>query len=407
MNRPISDLSTINLLRLTILTPYLIGIAYIMFALSLLIREIKPLQIALGILMVGTTFTQVILIVLRPEPGEPLRLKHTIIVDLFSLMLLLWGATMIGYQPNSAIPYFDYLVTSFSIGIVFLVSAKKLLSLYAISTLYLFFLTPVLKLTTTNNLLLISSIILFTIFSFIMSYLFNRQFLDNLKLASQLFDHQLNLTELVREKTAEVLATQNIMAREVIRVLAKVLDDFDSYTRGHSENVAHISERMALKMGLAEEFQQQLYWAGMIHDVGKIRIPKQILNKTTQLTSDELAKIRQHSIYGYEMIHESETLRPLAQIILSHHERFDGTGHPNQLKGDQIPLAAQILSIADTWDAMLSRRVYRDALSVDHAIAELIRSSGKQFAPGLVNTFLLMIEEEPELQKPQNDHHNQ
>ena len=131
----------------------------------------------------------------------------------------------------------------------------------------------------------------------------------------------------------------------------------------------------------------------MIHDIGKSRVPKYILNKPGRLTPEEFDKIRQHPLYGYDMINESEALRPLADIVLCHHERYDGSGYPNHLSGDQIPLAAQILALADAWDAMLSRRVYRESLSVEYARAELVRCSGKQFAPFLVNSFLAMVEE--------------
>ena len=156
------------------------------------------------------------------------------------------------------------------------------------------------------------------------------------------------------------------MSREVIRILAKVLDDYDPYTRCHSENVARLSENLARRLGYPEKFQHEIYWVGMIHDIGKIRVPKYILNKPGRLTPEEFDKIRQHPLYGYDMIIESEALRPLA---------------------------AQILALTDAWDAMLSRRVYRESLSVEYARAELVRCSGKQFAPFLVNSFLAMVEE--------------
>ncbi|MDD2534824.1 MAG: HD-GYP domain-containing protein [Eubacteriales bacterium] len=401
--RPVTDIGMINYRRLTVLLPYLTAIAYIMHGISFIVGEINPLKNILMLLALFSTILLILVNIVKPIQGDPLQTKHHLILDSFCLLLLLWGASMLGFQSNALIPYFDFLIAVFSVGIILLIPAGKLLTMYAITFLYLVFLTPGVTTSNTNHILLIISVLLFMAFSFGLSRMYYKQFMHNIRLASLLYDQQINLSEMVKTKSAELAASQNNMAREVIRVLSKVLDDFDSYTRGHSENVARLAEHLARRLGLSDDFQQQLFWAGMIHDIGKIRVPKHILNKTTPLTDEEFAKIKKHPVYGYEMIHESEILRPLAQIVLSHHEFYDGSGHPNHLRGDQIPLAAQILSIADAWDAMLSRRIYRDALSIEHAISELIRCSGKQFSPSLVNAFLKLIEEEPDLKQPIHD----
>lgn len=392
--KPVTDINWINMRRLTVLLPYFMGVAYLMFGLSIYVHEQFILQAALAFLAVVTTVIQIVMIIRKPVTGQPLGAVHKGVIDSLAMALLLWGATMLGYQPNATIPYFDFLIAVFSVGIIMLLPDLKLLLMYLLTFIYLLALTPLLALSNTNSVLLIASIIIFLFLAHVLSRTYYRQFLNSLRLANRLYEQQIHLQELVEEKSKELLSTQDRLSREVIRVFAKVLDDYDAYTRGHSESVARLSEKLARRLHYPDDFQQEMFWAGMIHDVGKIRIPKHILNKTTPLTADEFEKIRQHPVYGYEMIRESESLRPLANIVLSHHENYDGTGLPHGLQGDQIPIASQMLTIADAWDAMRSRRVYREALSVEHAKAELVRCSGKQFSPALVNEFILMIEEE-------------
>lgn len=391
---PLTEISQINYRRLLLLMPYLVATAYFMFGLSLLIQEKPALQHALAFLAAVTTISQVLLIFNRPQSAASLNWQQQLIIDLFALSLLIWGAAMLGYDPNSTIPYFDFLIAVFGVGIILLIPDIKLLAFYLVTVVYLLGMTPLIDLSQTNIVLLIVSVLIFMGLSYALSRVYYLQFLNSLRLTRRLYEQQLNLSALVEEKSAQLIAAQTNLAREVIRVFAKVLDDYDPYTRGHSETVARLAERLARRLGYPEDFQQQLFWAGMIHDVGKIRIPKTILNKATPLTHEEYETIRQHPLYGAEMIEESESLRPLATIVLHHHEHHDGTGHPHGLRGEQIPIASQIIALADAWDAMLSRRVYRDALTPEHAKSELIRCSGKQFAPALVNTFILMIEEE-------------
>ena len=394
---PLTEISQINYRRLLLLMPYLLAITYIMFGLSLVIHEKTALQHALAFLAVSTTVSQILLVFWRPQANARLTWQQELVIDLYALSMLIWGAAMLGYDPNATIPYFDFLIAVFGVGIILLIPDVKLLIFYLATVIYLLSMTPMLDLSQTNKTLLIVSVLIFMGLAYALSRVYYLQFLKSLRLTRRLYEQQLNLSALVEDKSAQLIAVQTNLAREVIRVFAKVLDDYDPYTRGHSESVARLAERLARRLGYPEDFQQQLFWAGMIHDVGKIRIPKTILNKSTPLTPGEFETIRQHPVYGYEMIQESESLRPLAAIVLHHHEHYDGTGHPHGLRGEQIPIASQILALADAWDAMSSRRIYRDALSSEHATSELIRCSGKQFAPALVNTFILMIEEEDSL----------
>lgn len=390
---PDRDIQTVNFQRVKKLLPVLAGVSLIMFGLAHAIHDDLSVRIINGLLF-GSFMLLSLVIYLFDRPKKiPAQVCRQILIDGFTLIGLFWGTALVGYNPNAIVPYFDFLISVFVVPLVILMPDRKILSYFSLVLFYLFFATPVMRTVETNQGLFLISVILFLVVSYLASRLFYHQYLTNQELTSRLFHQQQHLSELVNVQSKALVDAEDKMSREVIRILAKVLDDYDPYTRGHSENVALLSENLARRLGYPENFQHEIFWVGMIHDIGKIRIPKYILNKPDRLTAEEFDKIRQHPLYGYDMISESEVLRPLADIVLCHHEHYDGSGYPNHLSGDQIPLAAQILTIADAWDAMLSRRVYRESMSEDYARTELIRCSGKQFAPHLVNSFLAMMEE--------------
>ena len=380
------DIQTVNFLRVKKLLPVLAGMSLVMFGLALAIHDDLSVRIINGTLL-GLFMILTLLIYLVDLPEKiPEQVYRQVLIDGFTLVALFWGTALVGYNPNAIVPYFDFLISVFIVPLVILLPDRKLLAYFGLVLAYLTLATPVVKTVETNRVLFLISVILFLSVSFAASRLFYHQYQTNLDLTNRLVHQQRHLADLVDVQSKALVDAEDKMSREVIRILAKVLDDYDPYTRGHSENLAR-------RLGYPEKFQHEIYWVGMIHDIGKIRVPKYILNKTDRLTDEEFEKIRQHPLYGYDMISESEVLRPLADIVLCHHERYDGSGYPNHLSGDQIPLAAQILALTDAWDAMLSRRVYRESLSVEYARAELVRCSGKQFAPFLVNSFLAMVEE--------------
>ncbi|HOA41185.1 MAG TPA: HD-GYP domain-containing protein [Halanaerobiales bacterium] len=179
---------------------------------------------------------------------------------------------------------------------------------------------------------------------------------------------------------------------EIILAIINILEIHDSYTRGHSENVARISSLLAKEMGYSNAEIRNIEWAGLVHDIGKILISKRILNKKGVLTAEEYEEIKKHSIWGYEVLVNSEELKEVALYVRHHHERWDGKGYPDSLQGQQIPEVARIIALADSWDTMRSDRVYRMKLSREIAIQELIDNRGKQFDPEIVDTALKLIE---------------
>lgn len=199
-------------------------------------------------------------------------------------------------------------------------------------------------------------------------------------------------------RTVEKAANHRNLAREnrrlqenslnVLRAMVNVLEHRDAYTAGHSQRVTEIAAAVAAEHGLPEEERNVLVLAGPIHDLGKIGIDDNILRKPGRLDEEEYDIIKSHPEKGILIIEPLGFLRDTIPIILHHHERYDGTGYPHRLGGEDIPLGARVMSVADTFDAMTSSRAYRRARSFQEACEELKRCSGTQFDPKVVSLFL-------------------
>lgn len=156
----------------------------------------------------------------------------------------------------------------------------------------------------------------------------------------------------------------------------------------HSNRVSDICQSIATKMNFSEDAVNQMRIAGLIHDIGKIGVDENILNKPGRLSLDERMDIERHPEIGWKILSSTNEFSELAQFVLNHHEKWDGSGYPNGLKGDSIPLEARIISVADSYDAMTSERSYRKGMSIDAAIIELKRCSGTQFDPEIVDVLV-------------------
>ncbi len=178
------------------------------------------------------------------------------------------------------------------------------------------------------------------------------------------------------------------MALDTIHALNEALHAKDAYTGGHTGRVEKYSVDLAKAYGLSESECELIRTAALLHDIGKIGIPDDILNKPGRLTNDEFAQIQEHSVIGAKILGNVNSLKKVSQIIVQHHERYDGSGYPNHLKGDEIFPEAAILMISDSYDAMTSDRPYRKALTREQAIAELQKHSGTQFHPTLTKCFI-------------------
>jgi len=179
-----------------------------------------------------------------------------------------------------------------------------------------------------------------------------------------------------------------------LETLIMVINAKDKYTRGHSERVAELVMALAREIGLSGEETRFLGYAGFLHDIGKIEIDRRVLNREGSLSDEEWNIIKQHPLYGATMIEPLPRLKDLVPVIRHHHERFDGRGYPDGLKGFAIPLGARMMALADSYDAMRSNRPYRRAMSVEEALAEVNRCAGTQFDPGLIEPFIKVVWEQ-------------
>lgn len=177
-----------------------------------------------------------------------------------------------------------------------------------------------------------------------------------------------------------------------VQALAKAIEVKDPYTRGHSEKVTTYALMIAEEMGLDERERQKLKYAATLHDIGKIGIAGRVLNKPGALTEEEYTHVKTHPLLGDSIVEPVEFLQEPRPIILHHHERYDGKGYPDGLKGEDIPLCARILSVADAFEAMRSDRPYRKALPLEEARQELVRNAGTQFDPEVVEVFLRILD---------------
>lgn len=181
--------------------------------------------------------------------------------------------------------------------------------------------------------------------------------------------------------------------REITEAFAKVIDMRDSYTSGHSFRVAKYTAMLARKLGYDEETIETYYNVGLLHDIGKVGIPRSILNKPGRLTEEEMAIIRSHPKLGYDVLSGISLIPELADGAYAHHERPDGTGYPRGLKEAEIPRVAQIIAVADTFDAMYSDRPYRKRMNFEKAVSIINEASGTQLVPDIVDAFLELVEE--------------
>lgn len=184
------------------------------------------------------------------------------------------------------------------------------------------------------------------------------------------------------------------MNKKIIRALVKTIDAKDRYTNGHSLRVAEYSKEIAKRMNKSEKEQETIYFAGLLHDVGKIRIPVDVINKDGKLTDEEYEQIKIHPVTSYHILKDIFDDMRVKNGAKFHHERYDGTGYPNGLKGENIPETARIIGVADAYDAMASNRSYRKALPQDVIRGEIEKGKGTQFDPQIADIMLEMIDED-------------
>ncbi|MBI5183417.1 MAG: HD domain-containing protein [Nitrospinae bacterium] len=219
----------------------------------------------------------------------------------------------------------------------------------------------------------------------------------NIDSAKRFTTGDVRMTETIAEQISSIITTielyQNLrdFLLSVIKALVATLEAKDEYTRGHSERVNKLSVSIAEAMRLGTEEIEDIKWASILHDIGKIAVPEEILTKPSHLSDKEYISVMIHPKKGYEILKPIKQLKGALDGIYHHHERFDGTGYPFGLKGKDIPLSARVIAVADAYDAMTSSRAYRPAISSKECINELIKAKGTQLDPEIVDLFMRLI----------------
>ncbi len=212
---------------------------------------------------------------------------------------------------------------------------------------------------------------------------------------------QTDLSCEVKKKTQEVIEQNKKLERifmQIVKTLSGAIDAKDTYTNGHSIRVAEYSKEIARRAGFQEEAQDDVYMMGLLHDVGKIGIPDAIINKPARLTDEEYSVIRNHPVVGAEILGNITEFPKLSTGAKWHHERYDGRGYPDGISGENIPAEARIIAVADAYDAMSSRRSYRDVLPQAQLREEMEKGVGTQFDPVFAQIMLTMIDEDTDYQ---------
>ncbi|HDZ24579.1 MAG: response regulator [Deltaproteobacteria bacterium] len=192
---------------------------------------------------------------------------------------------------------------------------------------------------------------------------------------------------------AERIAGLRKAMEGIVEAITLAVESRDPYTAGHQQRVADLAHAMAREMGLSDNQREGIRMAGMIHDLGKISVPAEILSKPTRLTKIEFALIKNHSRVGYDILKKIEFPWPIAQMVLQHHEKMDGSGYPDGLSGEGILPEARILCVADVVEAMASHRPYRPALGIDKALKEIEENRGILYDPNVVDACVRLFRE--------------
>ena len=208
---------------------------------------------------------------------------------------------------------------------------------------------------------------------------------------------QLDILSILTNSAATAMANNTLYKDlqqsylEAIHGLANAIEARDNYTAGHTDRVSILAGKLADAMGWDEQQKYSLIMGCTLHDIGKIGVPDNILNKPSRLTEDEVKIMREHPKVGLKIISGVDLFKAAKPYIIAHHERWDGKGYPNNLKGEDIPIEGRLLSVVDTFDAILSDRPYRKGSTVPEAVLELLKYKGVQFDPAIVDVFINVL----------------
>jgi len=215
--------------------------------------------------------------------------------------------------------------------------------------------------------------------------------LERKRMEEEIEVHHENLEKLVEERTSKLREALLVLKKthlDSVKVLAGAIDAKDPYTRGHSDRVRKMSMRIGMKLSFNEERLENLVFGALLHDIGKIGVRDEVLQKKGQLTPEEYQYVQQHPLIGVKIVEGIDFFKDKISMIRNHHEHYDGSGYPDGLMGEVIQLEARIIAVSDAFDAMTSLRPHRKAMPVEDVLLEMGKGKGKQFDPQVLEIFL-------------------
>lgn len=249
-----------------------------------------------------------------------------------------------------------------------------------------------------ERIVILTTVVLLTLGTFMESFMGNLVVLRTAIVSAYYFYYMFFQTQIYKTEMAEKKLEQaqklEKLSVQVVTALAGTVDAKDKYTNGHSRRVAEYAREISKRLGKSEQYQQDIYFMGLLHDIGKIGVPDSIINKKGKLTDEEYDIIKTHPVIGSEVLEKITEMPNLYCGARWHHEHYDGKGYPDGITGDKIPLEARIIAVADAYDAMSSKRSYRDAMPQDKIRAEIIRVKGTQLDPKIADVMVEMIDED-------------
>jgi putative nucleotidyltransferase with HDIG domain len=330
------------------------------------------------ILTVGLFIVNILLF--KNVPIKYVALSFCITVcPVFSFYIITGGAEGFGIHWVLLIPLSIFMIFGLKVGLI--------TSVYFLVLVLVFFYTPAKSfLQHEYSTTVLQRFPILYILSFIFSFIINFH-IKSLRVRQ--FNHNAELQKSVLEERDRV----EKISLETISIIMKALEAKDNYTKYHSLNVAKYAKAIAEKLKFPVNEIDRIYTLGLLHDIGKIGVPETILNKPAKLTDDEFEKIKDHVTVGCEILKNFSSMPELYVGALYHHERYDGKGYSNGIKGKDLPIAAQIITVADSVDAMYSNRIYRNSKSREYVIEQLEQNKGTQFDPELSDIMIDLIGE--------------
>jgi putative nucleotidyltransferase with HDIG domain len=194
----------------------------------------------------------------------------------------------------------------------------------------------------------------------------------------------------IRQRARDAERKLKTALTQTIKLLLNASEQRDAYTAGHQLRVSHLTAAIAREMDMSTDQVEGLRFGAMVHDIGKLGIPGELLSLPRKLKPEELALVKMHAQIGYDILQEMDYPWPIQHVVLQHHERLDGSGYPNQLKGEEICFEARVLAVADAVEAMASHRPYRAAIGIDRAVAEVYAERGTKYDADVIDACLAM-----------------